>query len=92
VIARMWEGRINLGQLDEFCSWIRDEALPQFKSADGFVGGELYRADEPARAVVITRWSDADALAAGSAWFDLGAERFCGHEPSAWQFTPVDLS
>jgi len=36
--------------------------------------------------------SRADALAAGSAWFDLGAERFCGHEPSAWQFTPVDLS
>ena len=92
MIARMWESRINPGQLDDFCTWVRHEAWPQFEGAHGFAGGELYRADDPPHAVVVTRWSDADALAAGSAWFDLGAERFCAREADAWQFTPVDLS
>ena len=89
MIARMWETRINPGQLDEFCAWVRDAAWPQFTSAQGFSGGELYRSDEQGRAVVVTRWVDADALAAGNNWFDLGAERFCAREPDGWEFTPV---
>ncbi|MDQ1487027.1 MAG: hypothetical protein QOJ62_2720 [Actinomycetota bacterium] len=91
MIARMWETRINPGQLDAFVNWMRSAAWPQFVAAAGFAGGDVYRADDQERAVVITRWSDADALAAGNAWFDLGAERFCAREPDAWHFTPVDL-
>jgi len=92
VIARMWESRINPGQLDEFCTWARDEAWPQFVAAQGFSGGELYRSDEQHSAVVVTRWVDADALAAGNAWFDLGAERFSASEANAWEFTPVPVA
>jgi heme-degrading monooxygenase HmoA len=91
VIARMWESRINAGQLDEFCTWVRDAAWPQFVAAKGFSGGELYRSDEQNRAVIVTRWADADALAAGNAWFDLGAERFTPEEANAWEFAPVPL-
>jgi heme-degrading monooxygenase HmoA len=91
VIARMWETKITAGQLDEFCTWVKDDAWPQFVAADGFAGGEVYRSDEQDRAVIVTRWADSDALAAGIAWFDLGAERFCARAADAWQFTPVDL-
>lgn len=91
MIARMWESRINDGQIDEFFAWLRDAAWPQFTSAQGFSGGEAYRSDEQYRAVVVTRWSDADALEAGSSWFDLGSERFCARAANAWQFTPVRL-
>lgn len=92
MIARMWESRINPGQLDEFCMWARIEAWPQFLSAQGFLGGELYRSDEQHSAVVVTRWSGADELAKGNGWFDLGAERFCASEANAWEFTPVPVA
>lgn len=91
MIARMWEAHINAGQLDQFCEWARHEAWPQFAAAEGFQGGELYRSDEQHSAVVITRWSDTDALAEGNNWFDLGAERFCAREANAWEFTPVPV-
>lgn len=91
MIARMWESRINSGQLDEFCAWVREEAWPQFRGAAGFSGGELYRSDDQERAVVVTRWADTDALAAGNAWFDLGAERFSATEANAWEFVPVPV-
>jgi heme-degrading monooxygenase HmoA len=87
----MWETKVAAGQLDEFCAWVKSVAWPQFVVAVGFEGGEFYRADDQGRAVLVTRWTDADALAAGNAWFDLGAERFCAREPDAWEFTPVDL-
>jgi heme-degrading monooxygenase HmoA len=89
VIARMWETKISAGQLDEFCAWVTNVAWPQYEAAPGFEGGELYRADDHDRAVIVTRWIDRDALAAGNTWFDLGAERFCAREPDAWEFTHV---
>ena len=91
MIARMWETRINEGQLDEFCTWVKSTAWPQFVAAPGFGGGELYRSDPQGRAVIVTRWATVEALAAGTEWFDLGAERFVAREPSAWEFTPVEL-
>ena len=93
MIVRMWEARIVSGQLDEFCAWVREAAMPQFAAAEGFLGVELFRAHQQQdRAVVVTRWSDADALAAGNVWFDLGVERFCVSTPGAWQFEPVPLA
>ena len=89
MIARMWESRIRPERFDDFCAWVRDVAWPEYATATGFAGGELYRSDEQQRAVVVTRWSDVDALAAGSEWFDLGAESFCEGRPRAWEFTPV---
>lgn len=91
MIARMWEARIKPGELDEFCDWARREAWPQFATATGFLGGELYRSDEQYLAVAVTRWTDSDALAAGNNWFDLGAERFCSRQGNAWEFTPVSV-
>ncbi len=88
MIARMWESRVNPGQLDEFCRWVREVAWPQYSSSAGFAGGEMYRSDEENRAVIVTRWTDGDALAAGNSWFDLGVERFCAEQASAWQFVP----
>jgi heme-degrading monooxygenase HmoA len=92
VIARMWETRIREGQLDEFCTWAKTTAWPQFLASPGFGGGELYRSDAQDRAVIITRWATMKDLAAGNEWFDLGAERFVAREPEAWEFTPVDLA
>lgn len=87
----MWESRVNPGMLDDFAVWLRESAWPQFLSAQGFLGGEAYSSDEQQIAVVVTRWSDADALAAGHAWFDLGCERFCAREANAWAFAPIPL-
>ena len=91
MIARMWESRIDPDRLDAFCLWVREQAWSQLVAAEGFLGGELYRQDVEGRAVVVTRWTDADALAAGSQWFDLGAERYCARPANAWQFTPVPV-
>ncbi|MBX6371586.1 MAG: antibiotic biosynthesis monooxygenase [Acidothermus sp.] len=92
MIARMWEARIHFGELDDFCAWVRDAAWPQYKATPGFLGGEVYRSDEQSRAVVVSRWTDADALAEGNNWFDLGCERFCVDVAHAWEFVvvPVD--
>ena len=57
MIARMWETRIREGQLDEFCTWTKTTAWPQFLAAPGFGGGELYRSDVQDRAVIVTRWA-----------------------------------
>jgi heme-degrading monooxygenase HmoA len=91
VIARMWETKVNPGQLDELCAWLKTAAWPQFVNARGFSGGEVYRSDDQDRAVVLTRWVDADTMAEGIGWFDLGAERFSDGEASAWQFDQVEV-
>jgi len=91
VIARMWEARITEGQLNDFCAWAASEAWPQFAAAQGFSGGEVYRSNEQGLAVIVTRWADSEALAAGNTWFDLGAERFCADEPHVWEFDPVPV-
>lgn len=92
MIARMWEARIRDGELGDFCSWMRTAAWPAFTASQGFAGGELYRSDEQYLAVVVTRWADRESLIAGNGWFDLGAERFCDREASAWEFDPVPLT
>ena len=85
----MWETRLRDGYVDDFCSWVVDEAWPVFAVAEGFLGGEVYRQDAESRAVVVTRWVDQTTLTAGNEWFDLGAERFVERAPHAWEFTPV---
>jgi len=79
VIVRMSEARVLPGLLDQFVEFIVERAWPAMEAADGFVGGELYRADsasEP-RLVLLTRWRDEAALAG-----------FAGPD---WRSTPVVL-
>jgi hypothetical protein len=98
VIVRMWEARVTPGLLDQFVEFVVERAWPAMEAADGFAGGELYRADsatEP-RLVMITRWRDEAALA-GFAGRDWGCtpvvlpdeERFLARSPHVWHFTQV---
>ena len=99
-IARMFEARVRPGLLDEFVRFAVEHGWPAVAAADGFVGGELYRADsdtEP-RLVLVSRWRDEAALAAfaGPDWRTApvllpGAERFLARPPHVWHFTQVPV-
>jgi heme-degrading monooxygenase HmoA len=98
MIVRMFEARVVPGLLDEFVDFVVERVLPAMEAADGFAGGEVYRADsdtEP-RLVMITRWRDEAALAgfAGPEWRTRAAvppeeERFLARPPHVWHFTQV---
>lgn len=99
MIARMWEARAVPGRLDELVEVVR-AAWPQLAAADGFAGGELYRADSDIdpRLVLVTRWRDEAALAAaaGPAWREApvllpGEQALHARAPHVWHFTPVPL-
>ncbi len=101
VIVRMFEARVLPGMLDEFVEFAVQHGWPAVAHADGFVSGELYRADsetEP-RLVLISRWRDEAALAAfaGPDWRSApvvlpGAERFLARPPHVWHFTQVTIN
>jgi hypothetical protein len=95
----MWEARALPGRLDELVELIR-RGWPALAASDGFVGGELYRADSGTdpRLVLVTRWRDEAALAAaaGPGWPDTavplpGEEHLHARPPHVWHFTPVPL-
>jgi heme-degrading monooxygenase HmoA len=100
VIVRMWEARSHPGQLDALVETVVERAWPVLEAAEGFVGGEVYRADsdvEP-RLVVLTRWRDEAALAgyAGPGWRERpeplpDQDRLLARPPHIWHFTPVPL-
>ena len=86
------------GRLDALVEDVVHRVWPALERADGFAGGELYRADSDTdpRLVAITRWRDEAALAAfvGPAWRSAPTvlprdERLVARPPHAWQFTPV---
>jgi heme-degrading monooxygenase HmoA len=100
VIVRMWEARVTPGLLDQFVEFLVERAWPVMEAADGFAGGELYRADsgtEP-RLVMITRWRNEAALArfAGPDWRSTPVvlpeeDRFLTRPPQVWHFTQVPV-
>jgi heme-degrading monooxygenase HmoA len=95
----MWEARVRPGALDDLIALIRRH-WTDLSTVDGFVDGELYRADsgdEP-RLVLLTRWRDEAALAAaaGPGWRSAavplpGEEPLHARPPHVWHFTPVPL-
>jgi hypothetical protein len=95
----MWEARVVPGLLDELVGFVVARVWPTLVAADGFGGGELYRADsdtEP-RLVLLTRWRDEAALAAaaGPGWRAAvllpGEDRFHARPPHVWHFTQVPV-
>ena len=100
MIVRMCEARAVPGRLDEFVEFTLDRGWPAMEAADGFAGGELYRADsdtEP-RLVMITRWRDEAALAgfAGPDWRSTPVvlpdeEQYLARPLHVWHFTQVPL-
>ncbi len=61
MIVRFWEARVEAGRLDEATVWTRDTLLAAAAARAGFASGEVFVADEvdgqPARVVLLTRWS-----------------------------------
>lgn len=106
-VARMWESRLLPGAAEGFLAHLAAVAWPAFAAAPGFAGGEVYRsaeasgvraapggpagADQADRAVVVTRWADAAAAAAGEE-VERGLAPFCAREPHAWVFAQVELA
>ena len=98
MLVRMSEARVVPGRLEEFAELTRRVAFPLMRAAPGFLGGELYRAEDPPLLVMITRWRDEDALAAfdGPDWRDqpvilADEEQFLVRPSHVWHFTPVDV-
>ena len=62
MIVRFWEARVEAGRLDDATVWARDTLLAAASARAGFASGELFGADEldgqPARVVLLTRWSE----------------------------------
>ena len=67
MIVRFWEARVEPGRLDDAVRWVRDTLLVRATARDGFDSYELFIADEvdgdpavgdqPARVVLLTRWT-----------------------------------
>jgi heme-degrading monooxygenase HmoA len=90
-IARMWESRLSAEAAEEFVEYLATTGWPAIAAVPGFVGGEVYRSAEGEhRAVVVTRWADETAAAAG-AETERELARFCAREPHAWQFEQVEV-
>lgn len=68
-VVRFWEARVASGRLEDAVAWVRSALEARAAALDGFTGSELFVADEdaasgqPARIVLLTRWtSPPDAL------------------------------
>jgi heme-degrading monooxygenase HmoA len=61
-IIRVWRTRIDQRRADEYERFADDESLPMFHAHDGFIGVVFGEAKD--ERVVITLWSDAEAVAA----------------------------
>ena len=100
MIVRMCEARAVPGRLEELVGFVLERVWPAVSAADGFRGGEVYRADSDTdpRLVVLTRWRDEAALAAvaGPGWRDAavllpGEDRLHARPPHVWHFTQVPV-
>jgi len=62
-VARFWEARVADGRLADARAWVRDVLAVRAAAHEGFVGAEVFVADasgdQPARVVLLTRWSSA---------------------------------
>jgi heme-degrading monooxygenase HmoA len=94
----MEEARAVPGRLDALVEDVVRRVWPALERADGFAGGELYRADSDTdpRLVAITRWRDEAALAgyAGPRWRETpvaipAGEPSVARPPHVWHFTQV---
>lgn len=94
IVARMWESRLLPERADAFFADLRSGGWHRITSARGFAGGEVYRSPyggDEHRAVVVTRWRDAQA-AADAAGLEAAWAAYCAREPHSWQFVQVDCS
>lgn len=98
VIVRIWTAQVQAGHIDEFCSLLTSQVIPQLGRTDGCLGGELLRsvADEGRRVLVVSRWRDEEALRgyAGPMWrirpvWSEGELRWLVHPPEVTHFRPV---
>lgn len=68
MVVRFWEARIAAGRLDDALSWTKATLLARAKERPGFVSGQVFVADEviasalsaeePARIVLLTSWTE----------------------------------
>jgi len=94
MIVRMEEARVADGLLPEFRRYVTETLWPRLQTAEGFLGGEVYRSyDGAPRLVMITRWRDEAALKAqaGPAWRDTsfvrpGDTSCLARVPHVWHF------
>jgi heme-degrading monooxygenase HmoA len=92
-IARMWESRLAPGATDGLVAHLESIAWPALSAAPGFLGGEAYRAmagSGEERAVLVTRWADEAAAAAGAP-IERELAPFCARAPHVWQFEQVAI-
>ncbi|MCU1588165.1 MAG: hypothetical protein JWN31_1658 [Frankiales bacterium] len=59
----MWEATCPPASLDALTGWLRDGVVPQALATAGCAGAEGFVGEGEPRLVLITRWSDAEAMA-----------------------------
>ncbi|MCG6495331.1 antibiotic biosynthesis monooxygenase family protein [Kitasatospora sp. A2-31] len=98
MIVRIWAGQVMAEHIEEFCSVLLSQVIPQLGERDGCLGGELLRSvsDDGHRVLVVSRWRDEEALRgyAGPMWrirpvWSEGELRYLAHPPEVSHFMPV---
>jgi len=83
MIARLWHGRTNLSQADEYAEFMKERAAPDYGSIDGLQ--KLYflrRIDgDVAHFLLITLWDSIESV-----------KKFAGEHPEKAKYYPKDDS
>jgi heme-degrading monooxygenase HmoA len=81
MIARIWKGRTNVEQFEEYTDFTRRTAIPDYSNTDGFIGLTFLRKkiDAEAHYTLITYWKDVDSI-----------RRFAGEDYERAKYYPED--
>lgn len=66
VICRIWHGRTALERADAYAAFLRERAIPDYRSTPGNLDAAVLRRDEGdvAHFLTVTHWSSLDAIRA----------------------------
>ena len=81
MIARIWHGRTNVAQADEYLEFLKERAVADYQSTPGNRGVFLLRrvAGDEAHFLTLTHWDSLEAV-----------EAFAGEEISKARYYPED--
>jgi heme-degrading monooxygenase HmoA len=81
MICRMWHGRTPRSKADAYAGFLRERAIPDYRSVKGNLGVELLRRDEGevAHFLTVTHWESEDCI-----------RGFAGAEPLQAKYYPED--
>lgn len=82
MIARIWRGRVRRGKADEYVRFLRERAIPDYRSVEGNRGAFVLRRDvsgDETSVITLSFWESIRAI-----------ERFAGADYAVAKYYPED--